>query len=177
MKNLKLTVEAAVVENPTIPVLLGTDVPELFQLLDRHPETCGTSKAQVFASHWICYKNLHCHMIAFYTLKLWPPAVNEHTWDAVRSLISAFNTRMQNVKPGTEVVVDESMGKWIPMFEGTPEGVPHLKKIIRKPCGVGIEYKDVADVNTGIILFLEIQEGVDHMASKKYCYSILSMWL
>eukprot|EP00731_Ephydatia_muelleri_P007170 Em0003g1418a len=103
-------------------------------------------------------------------LKLWPPTVNEHTWDAVRGLISAFNTtRMQNVKPGTEVVMDESMGKWIPMFEGTPEGVPHLTKIIRKPCGVGIEYNDVADVNTGIILFLEIQEGVELMASKKYC--------
>eukprot|EP00731_Ephydatia_muelleri_P022143 Em0014g734a len=96
--------------------------------------------------------------------------VNEHTWDAVRGLISAFNTtRMQNVKPGTEVVMDESMGKWIPMFEGTPEGVPHLTKIIRKQCGVGIEYKDVADVNTGIILFLEIQEGAELMASKKYC--------
>ena len=96
--------------------------------------------------------------------------MNEHTWDAVRGLISAFNTtRMQNVKPGTEVVVDESMGKWIPMFEGTPEGVPHLTKIIRKPCGVGIEYKDVADVNTGIILFLEIQKDAELMASKKYC--------
>ena len=103
-------------------------------------------------------------------LKLWPPTVNEHTWDSVRGLISAFNTtRMQNVKPGTEVVMDESMGKWIPMFQGTPEGVPHLTKIIRKPCGVGIEYKDVADVNTGIILFLEIQEGAELMASKKYC--------
>ena len=103
-------------------------------------------------------------------VKLWPPTVNEHTWDAVRGLISAFNTtRMQNVKPGTEVVMDESMGKWIPMFEGTPEGVPHLTKIIRKLCGVGIEYKDVADVNTGIIQFLEIQEGAELMASKKYC--------
>ena len=66
------------------------------------------------------------------------------------------------------MVVDESMGKWIPMFEGTPEGI-HLTKIIWKPCGVGIEYKDVADVNTGIILFTEIQEGAEHVASKKYC--------
>ena len=35
---------------------------------------------------------------------------------------------MQNVKPGTEVVVDESMGKCIPMFEGTPKGILHLTK-------------------------------------------------
>ena len=27
----------------------------------------------------------------------------------------------------------------------------------------------MADVNTGIILFLEIQEGAEHMTSKKYC--------
>eukprot|EP00731_Ephydatia_muelleri_P034723 Em0073g20a len=41
VKDLKLIVEAAVAENPTVPVLLGTDVPELFQLLGRQPEeTC-----------------------------------------------------------------------------------------------------------------------------------------
>ena len=27
----------------------------------------------------------------------------------------------------------------------------------------------MADVNTGIILFIEIQEGAEHVASKKYC--------
>ena len=79
-------------------------------------------------------------------LKLWPPAVNEHTWDAVRGLISAFKTtRMQNVKPGTKTVVDE---KWIPMFEGTPENIPHLTIIIWKPCEVDIKYKDVAELYT-----------------------------
>ena len=70
---------------------------------------------------------------------------------------------------GTEVVIDESMGKWIPFFENTPEGVPHLSKIIRKPQGIGVEYKNVADAQTGIMLFLEIQEGKEAMAGKRYC--------
>ena len=44
VRDLKLTVEAAVAENPTVPVLFGTDVPELFQLLGRHSEeTCPQS--------------------------------------------------------------------------------------------------------------------------------------
>ena len=41
VRDLKLIMEAAVAENPTVPVLLGTDVPQLFQFLGRHPEeTC-----------------------------------------------------------------------------------------------------------------------------------------
>ena len=47
VKDLKLTVEAAVAENPTVPVLLGTDVPELFQLLGRHPEETSTQDVMV----------------------------------------------------------------------------------------------------------------------------------
>eukprot|EP00731_Ephydatia_muelleri_P025171 Em0017g254a len=50
----------------------------------------------------------------------------------------------------TEVVIDESM-------------------IIRKPQGIGVEYNNVADAQTGIMLFLEIQEGKEAMAGKRYC--------
>ena len=70
-----------------------------------------------------------------------------------------------DVNPGTEIVVDKSMGKWIPRFEDIPQGKPHLTKIIRKPCGVGVEYKDTADVSTGILL----QEGAELMERKRFC--------
>ena len=73
------------------------------------------------------------------------------------------------MEQGTEVVIDESMGKWIPFFENTPEGVPHFSKIIRKPQGIGVKYKNVADAQTGIMLFLEIQEGKEAMAGNRYC--------
>ncbi|KAL5479854.1 hypothetical protein EMCRGX_G023445 [Ephydatia muelleri] len=45
----------------------------------------------------------------------------------------------------------------------------HLSKIIRKPQGIGVEYNNVADAQTGIMLFLEIQEGKEAMAGKRYC--------
>ena len=61
------------------------------------------------------------------------------------------------------------MGKWIPRFKDIPQGVPHLTKIIRKPCGVGVESKDTADVSTGILLHLEIQEGAEQMERKRVC--------
>ena len=54
-------------------------------------------------------------------------------------------------------------------FENTPESIPSLRKIARKPQGIGIEYKNLADAETGIILHLEIQEAADIMAKKAYC--------
>eukprot|EP00731_Ephydatia_muelleri_P013647 Em0007g957a len=54
-------------------------------------------------------------------------------------------------------------------MDSLPEGVPHLSKIIRKPQGIGVEYKNLANAQTGIMLFLEIQEGKEAMAGKKYC--------
>ena len=93
-------------------------------------------------------------------LKIWPPGDSDNKWKYIQPLVDAFNAlRRKFVDQGTEVVIDESMGKWIPFFENTPEGVPHLSKIIRKPQGIGVEYKNVADAQTGIMLFLEIQEG------------------
>ena len=44
---------------------------------------------------------------------------------------------------------------------------PHLSKIIEKPQGIGVEYKNVADIQTGIIPFLEIQEGKEAMGRKE----------
>ncbi|KAL5484079.1 hypothetical protein EMCRGX_G020521 [Ephydatia muelleri] len=103
-------------------------------------------------------------------LKIWPPGDSDNKWKYIQPLVDAFNALQRKfVEQGTEVVIDESMGKWIPFFENTPEGVPHLSKIIRNPQGIGVECKNVADAQTGIMLFLEIQEGKEAMAGKKYC--------
>ena len=103
-------------------------------------------------------------------LKIWPRGDSDNKWKYIQPLVDAFNARKRKfVEQGTEVVIDESMRKWIPFFENTPEGVPHLSKIIRKPQGIGVEYKNVADTQTGIMLFLEIQEGREAMAVKRYC--------
>ena len=44
-----------------------------------------------------------------------------------------------------------------------------LAKLIRKPVGVGAEYKCMADAWSGIMLFLEYQEAKDRMQLKKWC--------
>ena len=91
-------------------------------------------------------------------LKIWPPSDSDNKWKYIQPLVTAFNaTRRKFVEQGTEVVIDESMGKWIPFFANTPEGVSHLSKIIRNSQGIGVEYKNVADAQTGIMLFLDIQ--------------------
>ena len=104
-------------------------------------------------------------------LKLWPAdAAEADPYARVSYLIAAFNeNRKEKVSPGTGVCIDESMGKWMPFFKDTPEGIPNLTKLIRKPVGVGAEYKCMADAWTGIMLFLEYQEGKDRMQLKKWC--------
>ena len=52
------------------------------------------------------------------------------------------------------------------IFRKHSEGILHLS---RKPEGIGVEYKDVADALTGIMLFIEIQEGKKATEKKKYC--------
>ena len=82
-------------------------------------------------------------------LKLWPAdaaeadpyarvsyliadAAEADPYARVSYLIAAFNeNRKEKVSPGTGVCIDESMGKWIPFFKDTPEGIPNLTKLIR----------------------------------------------
>ena len=64
-------------------------------------------------------------------MKIWPGGERVNAWDYIQPFVDTFNSyRRKFVEPGTEVVVDKSMGKWIPFFENTPEGIPHLSKII-----------------------------------------------
>lgn len=47
-------------------------------------------------------------------------------------------------------------------------GIPHLTKIPRKPKSVGTEFKSAADVETGVIIRLEIQEGKEANNAKEF---------
>ena len=46
--------------------------------------------------------------------------------------------------------------------------LPHLSCILCKPEPLGTEFKVVADSVTGMLLYLEIQEGKQQMAKAKY---------
>jgi hypothetical protein len=90
-------------------------------------------------------------------------AASEDKWWPVRDFIAAFNAnRKSTVYAGWLIVIDELMSSW----RGT--SMPHLSFIPRKPEPLGCEMKCVADADTGIMLFLEIQESKEAMKSKRH---------
>ena len=54
-------------------------------------------------------------------------------------------------KPQSKVMIDESMCPWLGRADRDTRGMPHKTNIVRKPRGVGAEFKDTADVETGVI--------------------------
>ena len=88
----------------------------------------------------------------------------------IRGFVCAFNHRRATlITPGERLLIDECMlwwlgkdGKW------TIVGMPHVTKIIRKPRGIGMEMKSLADGITGILLQLEIMEGAAAQALKPH---------
>lgn len=88
--------------------------------------------------------------------------LEEDPWMPLRSFIQAFNACRASAtfKPGSVIVVDELMSMW----EGAELkhyhfGCPHVTKIKSKPVSVGIECKCSCDGESGVMLFLDIQEG------------------
>ena len=50
-------------------------------------------------------------------LKIWSPGDSDNKWKYIQPLVDAFNAlRRKFVEQGTEVVIDESMGKWKTLF-------------------------------------------------------------
>ena len=91
-------------------------------------------------------------------------------WISVRFLVDAFNERRQmTVVPGTDLCIDECMCGW----KGKNgvwrlNAMPHITKIIRKPVGIGLEFKSTSDPITGVLLLLEIAEDKHLMLNKEY---------
>ena len=85
-------------------------------------------------------------------------------WREVRWLIDGYNdNRRKTIKPSWLVVVDETMWAW------TGQGMPHLSFVKRKPEPLGCEVKNLCDGVSGVMLFLEIQEGKELMERKQFC--------
>ena len=88
----------------------------------------------------------------------------------IQPLIDSFNAiRARMVSPGYKLVGDESMSPW----RGKDErfgvrGCPHVTKIIRKPKGVGMEVKNLACCDSGILMALEIMAGKLEMQEREY---------
>jgi hypothetical protein len=104
-----------------------------------------------------------------------PGTAANDAWWPVRSLITAFNTRRnQCVSPGLFITEDESGSWWygknakkLPAF--LQDGAcPHVTYMKKKPKKHFVEFKNICDVDSGIMLQLELQEGGDVMSNKAY---------
>ena len=96
--------------------------------------------------------------------------INADPWAELRAFYDAVNTAFENaITPGATLVVDESMSSWHGLSSDfDAEGCPHVTKIIRKPEGIGVEYKALADGYSGVIIKLEVMEGADRMSKLEY---------
>ena len=65
------------------------------------------------------------------------------------------------------MIPDESMSAFQPRTTPAAD-LDHLSYVEQKPKKLGMEMKCVADGRSGVIRFLEIQEGKEAMASKKH---------
>jgi hypothetical protein len=84
-------------------------------------------------------------------------------WAEVRWLVDGFNaTRKQQFKCGWIVTHDESMIQWTGA-SGPPTGMPNMSYVPRKPVPLGCEVKCVADGTSGVMMYIELQEGKTRM--------------
>jgi hypothetical protein len=87
-------------------------------------------------------------------------------WREVRWLVDGCNDnrdRRKTTKPSWLVVVDEAMWAW------AGQGTPPLSFVKRKPEPLGCEVKNLCDGASGVMLFLEIQEGKELMERNLLC--------
>ena len=104
-----------------------------------------------------------------------PKAFSDHEakrlgddWYPIRLLIDGFNAnRMKLIAGSMRKVLDESMCAWKPRTSALG-GLPVITFVKRKPKPLGTEFKNVADPETGILLFLEVQRGKEGMRESKY---------
>ena len=88
-------------------------------------------------------------------------------WGEVRPWFDGHNARRKNeLSPGTRLVADESMLPW--HGNAGSGGVAHLSFVKRKPHPLGVELKTVCDCSTGVMMYVDVQEGKLRMARKKY---------
>ena len=94
--------------------------------------------------------------------------VQTDPWAWFRKAVTDFNNnRKKVVQPGLVAVLDESMSAWKPRADKLG-GLPNISYVMRKPKPLGTEFKTAVDVDTGIMTYLEIQEGRDPMRAKEH---------
>jgi hypothetical protein len=89
-------------------------------------------------------------------------------WCMFWAMTADFNaTRATNVNMQLVQVLDESMCNWQPRKDKLG-GLPNISYVQRKPRPLGTEWKCICDGDTGLMLYLEVQEGRDPMRKARF---------
>eukprot|EP00873_Tetraselmis_striata_P019334 jgi/Tetstr1/439598/TSEL_028022.t1 len=89
-------------------------------------------------------------------------------WAWFRRAATEFNANRATIlNAGIFATMDESMSAYQPRPTKLG-GLPNLSFIYRKPEPLGTEMKTVCDCDTGVMTYIEIQEGRDHMRVKPH---------
>ena len=93
---------------------------------------------------------------------------NDDKWHPARALVELCASKWNDIlTPGYKMTVDESMFAWYGRGSALG-GMPAVMKIKRKPKGVGCEVKTLADVASGVMINLEINEGKEAMKETRW---------
>ena len=85
-----------------------------------------------------------------------------------RQMVSDFNdNRAAKLQAGMTQTLDESMSSYQPRKDKRG-GLPNISFILRKPKPLGTEFKTMCDADTGVMMWVEVQEGRTAMRQKTY---------
>ena len=89
-------------------------------------------------------------------------------WYRIRKLIEDFNeNRLRTVNISKLLVPDEAMSAFRPRTTSSSV-LDHISYVDRKPKPMGTEFKCVCDGRSGLMIYLEIQEGSTAMKGKAF---------
>ena len=93
-------------------------------------------------------------------------------WLRFRPIVEEFNAnRARTLHNDGDVTVDESMSAYQPRLDKFG-GLPNISFIKRKPKPLGTEFKTMCDTETGVMKFMEIQEGKEIMRVKPFAVEL-----
>jgi hypothetical protein len=90
-------------------------------------------------------------------------------WHATRPWVGGYSynkTRRREFQWGWCAVVDETMFAW--RGKGRPGRMPHVSCMPRKPEDLSCELKTACDGASGVMMFMEIQEGQARVRRKQW---------
>jgi hypothetical protein len=99
------------------------------------------------------------------------PESSVDPWNRFRPMLDEYNAnRSEVLHTDGDSTLDESMSAYQPRLDKLG-GLPNISFIKRKPKPLGTEFKTICDTETGVMKFMEVQEGKEAMRVKEHSVS------